>query len=151
MARVLCTCIGTFSSGNFEGATRNLVHWYSSNSASRLCMTWNVVVYCACAMHVHAAKPLISGKCTGPVAARHMRQLRPGLTCHFGKTQIIFFLRKRNQIRVSLYVSHNTNRCNTKHNTKHCVYLYTQCRYTTHQEPIRKLRLPVSASAAGPF
>ena len=38
-----------------------------------------------------------------------MRQLRPGLTCHFGKTQ--FFLRKRNQIRVSLgllYVSFNT-------------------------------------------
>ena len=30
----------------------------------------------------------------------------PGLTCHFGKTQ--FVLRKRNQIRVSLYVSHNT-------------------------------------------
>ena len=40
------------------------------------------------------------------VAARHMRQLRPGLTCHFVKTH--FFLRKRNQIRVSLYVSHNT-------------------------------------------
>ena len=34
-----------------------------------------------------------------------MRQLRPGLTCHFGKT--FFFLRKRNQIHVSLYVSHN--------------------------------------------
>ena len=58
-----------------------------------------------------------------------------------------FFLRKRNQIRVSLYVSHNTNRY------LHCVYLYTHCRtrYTTHQEPIRKLRLPVSASAAGPL
>ena len=36
-----------------------------------------------------------------------MRQLRPGLTCYFGKTQF-FFLRKRNQIRVSLYVSHTT-------------------------------------------
>ena len=33
----------------------------------------------------------------------------------------------------------------------HCVYLNTQCRYTTHQESIRKLRLPVGASAAGPF
>ena len=57
-----------------------------------------------------------------------------------------FFFLKRNQIRVSLYyVSHNTNRY------LHCVYLYTQCRYMTHQEPIRKLRLPVSASAARPF
>ena len=44
------------------------------------------------------------------VAARHMRQLRPGLgrasPVILGKR--IFFLRKRNQIRVSLYVSHNT-------------------------------------------
>ena len=29
------------------------------------------------------------GEGVRPVAARHMRQLRPGLTCHFGKT--LFF------------------------------------------------------------
>ena len=34
------------------------------------------------------------------VAARHMRQLRPGLTCHFGKTQ---FLLSENEIK---FVSH---------------------------------------------
>ena len=36
-------CIGIFTSGNFEGVTRKLVHWYSSTSALRWCMTWNAV------------------------------------------------------------------------------------------------------------
>ena len=38
-----------------------------------------------------------------PVAARHMRQLRPGLICHFGKT---FFFFSENEIKfVSPYMS----------------------------------------------
>ena len=60
---------------------------------------------------VHAVYTLTSpiAQCY-TVAARHMRQLRPGLgrasPVLLGKRT--FFLRKRNQIRVSLYVSHNT-------------------------------------------
>ena len=50
-----------------------------------------------CAFEHAARRRLLSPLCPrslpniGSVAARHMRQLRPGLTCHFGKTQIIIF------------------------------------------------------------
>ena len=59
------------------------------------------------------------------------------------------FVRKRNKILVSLYIINNTN----KYLHTYIVYLYlsTQSLYATHEEPIRKLRLPVSVSAVGPW
>ena len=59
-----------------------------------------------------------------PVAPRHMRQLRPGLTCHFGKT---FFCRKRNKIRVSLYV---ILECECESRMRIGTYLHTYIVYT---------------------
>ena len=48
-------------SGNFNIATRNLVHYYRSTSAIRWYMTWGVVVQYARATRVQYASPLISG------------------------------------------------------------------------------------------
>ena len=47
-------------SGNFDVATRSLVHRHSSSSAIRWYMTCGLVVHCARATHVHVGSPLIS-------------------------------------------------------------------------------------------